>query len=148
MTKGQTLICFDYGTKRIGVAVGQTLTHTATPLETVTVKNNTPDWDRISQLIKQWSPQALVVGNPLSMDDSRQEMTDAADKFSRQLSGRYKLPVFRADERLSSYEAQQRLKSSYELDPMAAQIILESWLADNRENTDTMCDPKTTAEAE
>ena len=128
MSRPRSLICFDYGKKRIGVAIGQTLTATATPLETVLVKRNKPDWDRIGALIGQWAPDALLVGDPLQMDSSRQEMTAAADKFCRQLTGRYKLKVYRVDERLTSYEARQRLKDTRNLDPVAAQIMLESWL--------------------
>ena len=124
----QTLICFDYGTKRIGVAVGQTLTRTATPLETVFVKNNKPDWDRITQLINEWQPQGLVVGDPLNMNNSRQPVTEAADRFCRQLQGRFNLPVYRADERLSSREAETRHNEKEKLDEVAAQVILESWL--------------------
>jgi len=129
MIRHRTLICFDYGKKRIGVAVGQTLTATATALETVSAKKNKPDWERISALIGQWSPDALLVGDPLQMDGGRQEMTEAADKFCRQLRGRYKLAIYRVDERFTSCEARQRLQTTRELDPVAAQIMLESWLA-------------------
>ena len=148
MTEKQVLLCFDYGEKRIGVAVGQTLTGTATPLETVPVKNNKPDWERIAELIKQWSPDALVVGDPLHMDGSRQDMTEAADRFSRQLAGRYKLDVHRADERLTSHEAKQRLKDTRNLDPVAAQIMLESWLAAYQSRNDTIGTQDPAAEAE
>ena len=123
-----TLICFDYGEKRIGVAVGQTITATATPLETIRVRNNQPDWNRISGLIEQWRPAALVVGQPLNMDGTRQLLTDLAERFARQLEGRYHLPVHLADERLSTYEAKDRLQDVHNLDPVAAQVILESWL--------------------
>ena len=123
-----TYICFDYGEKRIGVAVGQTLTGTATPLETVTVRNGKPDWDKVSAIIRQWQPEALIVGLPVNMDNSRQTITDNAEKFARQLEGRYQLQVFRADERLTTYEAKKRLKRTHDLDPVAAQVILESWL--------------------
>lgn len=126
-----TLICFDYGEKRIGVAVGQTVTATATPLETIAVKKGRPDWHRISLLIRQWQPQALNIGIPVDMDGSRQRVTLLAEKFARQLAGRYKLPVNHADERLSSFEARRRLQDIRNLDPVAAQIILESWFAEN-----------------
>jgi len=124
----ETLICFDFGEKRIGVAVGQTITATATPLETVHVRHNEPDWNRITELIHQWQPSALVVGQPLSMDGTRQLLTDLAERFARQLEHRYRLPVHLADERLSTYEAKNRLKDINNLDPVAAQVILESWL--------------------
>ena len=126
----ETLICFDFGEKRIGIAVGQTITATATPLETVHVRNNKPDWNRISELIDQWRPTALVVGLPLNMDGTRQLMTDLADAFARQLENRYHLPVHLVDERLSTIEAKHRLRDIENLDPVAAQIILESWLSE------------------
>jgi putative Holliday junction resolvase len=124
----ETLICFDFGVQRIGVAVGQTITATATPLETIQVRNNVADWDRIAELIDQWHPSALVVGQPLNMDGSRQLLTDLAERFARQLEDRYHLPVHLADERLTTYEAKNRLRDIKNLDPVAAQVILESWL--------------------
>jgi putative Holliday junction resolvase len=130
--KPLNLVCFDYGEKRIGIAVGQDLTSTATPLETVAVRNGRPDWQRIAEIIEGWRPGALVVGRPLNMDGTRQPMTDAADRFARRLEGRFHLPVHRADERLSSYEARHRLRRERDLDATAAQVILETWLADNR----------------
>ena len=125
-----TLLCFDFGTKRIGVAVGQTLTDTATPLEIVPVRNNRPDWGRIGTLVAAWQPQALVVGNPLNMDGSRQPLSVRADAFARKLHGRYRLPVLRADERLSSVEAGTRARAGRPRDHVAAQVILEGWLRD------------------
>lgn len=124
----ETFICFDYGEKRIGVAVGQSLTETATPLETISVIRNTPEWPRVSKLINEWQPSALVVGLPLTMDDSNQPLTDSAQRFARQLEGRYHLPVHMADERLTTWEAKQRTSSDNDLDPVAAQVILEGWL--------------------
>ncbi len=126
-----TLLCFDFGTKRIGVAVGQSITNTASPLETISVRNNKPDWESIEHLIENWRPDALIVGIPLKMDDTKQDMTRAAEKFSRQLEGRFHLPVYGMDERLSSFEATQRTKYNVPIDPIAAQAILESWLEDN-----------------
>lgn len=123
----ETLLCFDYGEKRIGIAVGQTITATATPLETISVRNTRPDWDRIKQLIDKWSPNRLIVGYPLQLDDTRQPMTELVERFVRQLNGRYHLPTEVIDERLSSYEAKTRLQSEQDLDPVAAQAILETW---------------------
>ena len=126
------LICFDYGDRRIGVAVGQDLTFSATPLETIESRGGRPDWRRISVLVRDWRPQALVVGNPLNMDGSRQPVTDTADRFARQLAGRFGLPVYRADERLSTFEAAQRAGTRVGVDAIAAQVILESWFAQRR----------------
>jgi len=128
-----TLLCFDFGTKRIGVAVGQFITQTATPLETVKNKNKRPDWVHIKRLIDEWQPDALIVGVPLNMMGEMQEMTVASEKFMRQLHGRFHLPVYDVDERLSSFEAAQRTGKTTDLDPVAAQAILETWFAENHE---------------
>jgi len=129
----RTLLAFDYGTVLIGVAVGQTVTATATPLTTVGVRNSTPDWPAISRLIDVWQPDALVVGLPLRIDGDEQPMSRAARRFARQLKGRYRLPVHLSDERLSTKEARARMvggRRSLEAadDPMAARVILEGWL--------------------
>lgn len=131
MSRTQTLLGFDYGSKRIGIAVGQTLTGTATPLTTVAVRNGKPDWNRIDDIIRAWDPAALVVGDPLNMDGTPQALTEEATTFADQLVGRYHLPVHRADERLSSWEAKGRLKDTCNLDPIAAQAILETWLSEH-----------------
>lgn len=125
----KTLLGFDYGSKRIGVAVGQTLTCSATPIAIVRCVNQKPDWEHISRLLRDWNPGALVVGIPLCMDDRRQSMTEASERFARQLQGRFELPVYPVDERLSSREAGERLKSAHNIDAVAAQVILETWFS-------------------
>jgi putative Holliday junction resolvase len=127
----QTLLGFDYGHKRIGVAVGQTLTCSATALTTVLARDGKPDWAAISRLIGEWKPDALVVGIPYHMDGSKQSTTADAQRFCRQLEGRYRLPVHRAEERLSSYIVETGMASNADrrnLDPLSAQIILQDWL--------------------
>jgi len=127
----QTVLGFDYGKVRTGVAVGQSVTGTATALTTLTSRNHKPDWDGIAALISEWRPDALVVGIPVHMDGSEQEMTQAARKFGRQLHGRFQLPVYEAEERLSSMEAEQHLGSNNDkgaIDREAARLILQSWL--------------------
>ena len=129
----QTFLCFDYGRKRIGTAIGQRLTQSATPLTTIPARDGKPDWQAVSRLIDEWKPDALVVGIPYHMDGSSQEMTVAAQRFCRQLEGRYRLPVYQAEERLSSYVVESRLaanadKTNIEIDPLAAQVILQDWL--------------------
>lgn len=131
--KNQTLLCFDYGKKRIGIAVGQTVTGTASALEIIKSSNNKPDWQAITRLTNEWQPDRFIVGHPFTLDGERQAMTDAAEKFSRQLQGRYKLPVELIEEQLSSYEARRELKSTRELDAVAARLILETWLNDNND---------------
>lgn len=126
--KYNTLLCFDYGTKRIGTAIGQSLTGTATPLDIVHCYKNRPDWKQIEQLLEEWKPDAIIVGIPVTMDGSAQVMTRAAEKFASQLEGRFRLPVFGVDERLSTYEAKTRTGEQREVDSVAAQAILETWL--------------------
>ena len=123
------LLCFDYGEKRIGVAVGQHVTATATALEIVAVRHGRPDWERIETLVREWQPQALVVGNPLNLDGTRQPCTDAADRFARKLAGRFRIPVHRADERLTTFAARRQVPGRVKVDAEAAKVILESWLA-------------------
>ena len=127
----RTYLCFDHGEQRIGVAVGQSVTSTATALEIIKVTRGKPDWNRISAILRQWKPDELIIGHPLTMEGERQAATDAAEKFARQLHGRYHLPVHLCDERLSSREAQNHLQDSYDVDAVAAQLILETWLIDN-----------------
>ena len=129
----ETLLAFDFGEKKIGVAVGQTITATASPVGLVKVGASGPDWKAIAEFIDSWQPDALVVGLPLNMDGSEQRTTTLARRFRNQLEGRFSLPVYTMDERLSTREARERLASRGQLDseddPIAAQIILEGWLA-------------------
>jgi len=128
----QTLLGFDYGRRRIGVAVGQRLTRSATPLTTIRARDGKPDWPAVSRLIEEWKPGALVVGIPYHMDGAEQDMTHAARRFCRQLEGRYRLPVHQAEERLSSWVVENRLsareQAGTDIDPLSAQIILQDWL--------------------
>lgn len=135
----RTLLGFDYGERRIGVATGQRLSGTASPLTTLHSQNGKPDWEAIGALLREWQPDALVVGEPLGMDGTETDQTRAAQRFARQLEGRFALPVFLVDERLSSREAEGRIRQARgkghkrrmnkeEIDSMAAQIILQSWL--------------------
>lgn len=130
---GAVLLGFDYGIKRIGVAVGQTLTSTASALTTIPVHNFRPDWETISRLFAQWKPTAVVVGLPRNMDGSEHELTARARRFGNQLAGRYNLPVHFVDERLTSVEAEQQLRAAgrrgkQDIDPEAARLILQTWL--------------------
>lgn len=131
-----TLLGFDYGMRRIGVAVGQRLTRSASPLCTVRARDGKPDWAAITRLIEEWQPAALVVGIPYHMDGREQAMTQAAQRFCRQLQGRYRLPVHGADERLSSWVVEQgmsaREQESADIDALAAQVILQDWLRQER----------------
>lgn len=148
--KSHTLLGFDYGLKRIGVAVGQELTGTATALATIRATDGKPDWDTITRLIKQWQPDELIVGLPLNMDGTFHDLSYKAQRFGNQLHGRYNLPAHFMDERLSSLEAERQLKNQYQvptkkgsrqkirkgqaedIDKQAAKVILESWLYQQR----------------
>jgi putative Holliday junction resolvase len=134
----RTLLGFDYGSKRIGVAVGQELTRSAHGLRTLHNNHSGPDWPAISALIKEWQPDLLVVGMPHNMDDSPHPLADNVRNFGKQLEQRYNLPVVWIDERLSSLEAETQLADSRtsrsnkrdktNIDKLAAAIILQTWL--------------------
>ncbi|AMP90686.2 TPA: Holliday junction resolvase RuvX [Legionella pneumophila] len=135
MPKG-VYLGFDFGYKRIGVAVGQRLTCSASPLSTIEAKAGIPDWNAIQKVITQWNPQALIVGLPTCIDDSELYTTSAARRFAKQLHKRFTLPVHLVDERLSTVEARgylfeqggyRRIKKA-EVDSIAACVILEQWL--------------------
>jgi putative Holliday junction resolvase len=136
MTSHRTVLGFDFGLKNIGVAVGQELTATASPLSVIKANDGKPNWDDIEKLITQWQPQVLVVGLPLNMDGTEQEMTFRAKKFGNRLHGRFGLPVEWEDERLSTYEALDHLgihdkmqsKQRGDVDRVSAKLILQSWL--------------------
>lgn len=128
---------FDFGLKRIGIAVGQSVTGSASPLGVAAVRGGEPDWEAIGRLIAEWRPGALVVGLPYNMDLSEQEMTGHARRFAEGLAQRFLLPVHTVDERLSSREAEAQLKerrqqgrrriTREDIDGAAACVILESW---------------------
>ncbi|MFZ9037095.1 MAG: Holliday junction resolvase RuvX [Gammaproteobacteria bacterium] len=128
----KTVIGFDFGSHCIGVAVGQTLTGQASPLTAVKSK----DWYAIGKILLEWQPQLLVVGLPLNMLGEQQEMSKRAERFCRQLEGRFGIPTRLVDERLTTREAHQlslesrRKKSKPEIDSLAAALITESWLRD------------------
>lgn len=140
----QAVLGFDFGLKRIGVAVGQTVTRSASPLGTAAVRGGEPDWEAIGRVIAEWRPAALVVGLPYNMDLSEQEMTGHARRFAEGLAARFPLPVHTVDERLSSREAEAQLKerrqqgrrriSREDIDGAAACVILESWFNSKRED--------------
>lgn len=124
-----TLLSFDFGTRRIGLAVGALLLRSATPLGVISNHNNRPDWATIEKHIQEWLPQALVVGVPIDMDGRRLAITAASERFMRRLTGRFQLPVYGVDERLSSVEAARRMegRKNVALDAVAAQVIMETW---------------------
>jgi putative Holliday junction resolvase len=130
-------MAFDYGLRQIGVAVGNSLLQTTQPLAVLKAKDGNPDWPVLTQLVAEWKPDMLVVGDPLNMDGSESELCQRARKFARRLHGRLGLPVDMTDERLTSFEAKQISrerghKGDYKRDPIdsqAAELVLQAWLA-------------------
>ncbi len=127
----------DYGSKRIGLAMGQTMTQTARPLQVLT--NNKGTMEQLLSIIKEWRITQLIIGLPLDMDGEEQEITRQTRNFANKLQHQSQLPVTFVDERLTSYEAerqfqhmratqQAKAKDKRQMDAVAAQIILQSWL--------------------
>lgn len=132
-----TVLGFDFGTKRIGVAVGNTLTGSARPLTVLKASDGAPDWEQVAKLVAEWQPSQLVVGLPLNMDGTESELSTRAQRFANRLGGRLRLPVAVIDERLSSFEARGELlragpgqRGKPEVDALAATIIVETWLTE------------------
>ncbi|MCK5894548.1 MAG: Holliday junction resolvase RuvX [Endozoicomonadaceae bacterium] len=134
----RTLMAFDFGTRNIGVAIGQSITGTASALPGLKARDGLPDWQQVNHLMNEWNPDVLVVGIPLNMNGTESEMSLRARKFGNRLYGRFGKAWHAADERLSTYEAKEWANclghsGSYRdnpVDSMAAQIILESWMND------------------
>ena len=130
-----TLMAFDFGEKRIGVATGETILKTAHALTTIETEQNEVKFAQIAKLIAEWCPSLLVVGLPTHMDGEAHLLTQLAKKFAQRLEGRFNLPVIMVDERLSSAEAAQSLtaagvssiKQKAMIDAVAAQTILQSY---------------------
>ncbi|MEZ5490112.1 MAG: Holliday junction resolvase RuvX [Gammaproteobacteria bacterium] len=131
-----TALGFDFGTRRIGVAYGQSISGTARPLAILPARDGIPDWQQIQQLMNTWQPDLLVVGLPYNMDGSDSDLLLRATKFGNRLHGRFHLPCYGIDERLSSKAAEELAGSRGEpLDSIAAQLILESWFAELRQRS-------------
>jgi putative holliday junction resolvase len=138
-----TVLAFDFGTRRIGVAVGNTLTRAAQPLTTIDDEANAARFSAIAALVAQWQPGLLVVGLPTHADGTPHDMTRRAERFSRQLTARFGLPVHRVDERWTTEIAQDRLDAAgvrgregrAMRDQVAAQLILQSWFDDPHDAT-------------
>jgi putative Holliday junction resolvase len=121
---------FDFGLKKTGVAVGQFITQSATPLTHLKHKQGEIPWEQIQHLLKEWHPRCLVVGYPKDLDGGDLSITPAVCEFAKQLE-RFKLPVYLSDERLTTKEARQSLFKALgygKVDSLAAAIILEQWM--------------------
>jgi len=162
VTSTQTVLAFDYGVKRLGVAVGQTLTRTATALEILPTNNSSLLWSALDRLIKEWQPDLFVLGKPLHADDSETPLFEVIKDFGNQLQARYNRQVQYIDERLSSNAAanlvaaenglqsgrgqrsaaksansrtsSKRKAGNQHIDHVAAKLILESWFSETLYN--------------
>ena len=135
---------FDFGESRIGIAVGQRFTKTASSLCTLRATNGKPNWDEIKKIVSEWNPEVFVIGLPINMDGTISEMSEKTRKFARKLNGRFNTPVHMIDERLSTVEAMSSIRLSLtthrmksvkkrtlpSIDSESARIILTSWLND------------------
>jgi putative Holliday junction resolvase len=135
-----TVLGFDVGAKRIGVAVGNAVSATARDLAVVDMRDEVADWNAIDKLLREWRPDALVIGDPRTLADGDQPSRQRAQRFARDAAARYALPVRLVDERSSSIEAAQRFADARaagarkradarQLDALAAAVIVERWLA-------------------
>jgi putative Holliday junction resolvase len=136
----QLVLGLDYGTRRIGVAVADTLTRSARPVGVVPAQSGKPDWPALARHVRDLGPQVLVVGVPYNMDGTDTRLTAAALEFAREAGQRFSLPVATVDERLSSREAEDILRQqrasgerkrrvrAEHVDPVAACVLLEQWL--------------------
>lgn len=140
-TTAGTVLAFDFGLQRIGVAVGEPELGTAHPLPGIAARTQPGRLTAVERLVKEWKPSVLVVGRPLGEDGAPHEMTRRAERFARQLNGRFRLPVKLVDERYSSAEVESRMRAAYgsrkaaslargkALDSHAAHVILEQYLS-------------------
>lgn len=147
-TQPLRVLAFDFGTRYIGVAYGQSLTSTAQPLDPLPARDGVPDWAQLEALVQRWQPDAFVVGLPWNMDDTESELLRRARRFGGRLEGRLHRPCYGMDERLTSFEARGELmhnagerragragnaghagSADKNVDSVAARLILESWFA-------------------
>lgn len=135
-------LCFDFGLKRIGAAVGNSLIGTAKELSPIKARDGIPNWQQLEAHINEWKPSAVVIGLPLNMDGTESDLSARARKFGKRIHGRYHLEIHMHDERLSSFEAKGIVMQSHghvdfgdhSVDGIAACLILESWFAERKDN--------------
>ena len=127
------ILSFDFGTKKIGVAVGQTKTRTSSPLEVIFNKNNVTNWSKIHSIVEEWRPELIRVGKPLNMDGTDSDIMKTVNVFFEKLNKITNIPCEYVDERLTSFEARQNLleiKTDL-VDAHAAKILIDHWLSEN-----------------
>jgi len=132
----RTILGFDFGKKSIGVAIGQEVTGTASPLPSLAARDGIPDWSKIEAIYQEWQPQLVIVGLPLNMDGTNQDITHAARKFGNRLHNKFKKTVEFYDERLTTADAKTRLfelggykkLEKGKIDSVSACLIAEGWM--------------------
>ena len=128
------VMAFDYGLRNIGIAIGQNITKSASTFYAIKAKEGEPDWIKLDSIVKEWEPALFIVGDPFNMDGTRSEFQKRISQFSTKLKNRYKIRLHMLDERLTTKEAKERiktesseLKKSTNKHSISAQIILEDW---------------------
>ena len=134
MPKALTILSFDYGTRRVGVAVGNSISKSGQALKTITASNSDALFQEIESLLKEWQPDQLVVGKPTHPDGTPHEMTSKATRFGNQLHGRFHLPVVWVDERYTSAVLEGNLEMRDNLDAQSAALILEQYFHEKNWN--------------
>ncbi len=140
MLNWTTAMAFDFGMRKIGTAIGQAITRSASPIEQIPARNGTPDWHKLNKLIQEWTPDVLVVGIPLNIDNTEQPITNNARHFLEELKKKYQLPTFSSDERFTTKSAKEEIfdrfgykgLKKYSIDCIAAVIILEQWMNEQK----------------
>ena len=129
------IVAFDFGTKKIGVAVGQTATYTSSPLQVVLNKDDKVNWNEINTLLNEWKPELIIVGKPLNMDGTDSEIMKQVERFYQKLKKIYDTNFEYIDERLTTFEARQILEDTNinNVDANAAKILIDNWFEMNKE---------------
>jgi len=132
--ESSVVMAFDYGLRNIGIAIGQNITKSASTFYAIKAKEGEPDWIKLDSIVKEWEPTLFIVGDPFNMDGTRSEFQKRISQFSTKLKNRYKIRLHMMDERLTTKEAKERiktgsseLKESTNKHSISAQIILEDW---------------------
>ncbi|MCY4565747.1 MAG: Holliday junction resolvase RuvX [Gammaproteobacteria bacterium] len=129
----ETVLAIDFGLRRMGLAVGQSITGTASPIDSIAARDGVPDWAELDRLVAEWRPHCLVVGLPLNMDGTESEMSGRTRRFATLLKRRYSKPVDLTDERLTTREA-MHAQPGTDKHAAAARLIAETWLGDRVRN--------------
>ena len=128
------IVAFDYGEKKIGVAVGQTETNTSSPLQIIFNDNDQVNWNEISVLLDEWKPELIIIGKPLNMDGTDSEIMKEVERFYQKLKNIYDAKFEYVDERLTTFEARQIFdEKKVEVDANAAKILIDNWFELNKE---------------